>query len=109
MSLGTDNIKIFSDEERNNPSKVFEREDLNNSDISVYYGSEKSDLVNVCQDCNKKQVCIHYQETIYNNFVLKNTLHNPKIVEELGISDKDREKLLNNVYIIIHCKIKEVK
>lgn len=109
MSLGTKNIQIFSDEERANPSKVFEREDLNNSEISVYYGSEKSDLVNICNDCDKKQACKHYKEAVYNNFMLRTFLYNPKIVEDLGISDKDRKKLLNNVYIIIHCKIKEVK
>lgn len=108
MSLGR-KIQVFSDEERANPSKVFEREDLNSSEISVYYGSEKSDLVNVCDDCNKKQACKHYKEAVYNNFMLKTFLYNPKLIEKLGISDKDREKLLNNVYIVIHCKIKEAK
>lgn len=46
-------IEMMTEEERQNPSLVRNREDFKSSSISVYYGSAKPELTHTCLTCKK--------------------------------------------------------
>ena len=109
MSINENNsiISTMTEKERQDPSLLKNREEYQNSMISVYYGSAKKELVNTCLDCRKKDTCSEYKDIRYKEYMLQVGLHNPQIVKETNITEQERQKLLNNVFMIVNCKIKE--
>lgn len=100
-----DNLKVMSDEERNDPSLVKKREDFNNTQIAIYYGSAKSELAEACITCKRKNHCIHYFDAKEQNMQLKRSADISEFTE--GLSPAEIEKIRNNVYIIVNCIFKE--
>lgn len=109
MGIEADNsiISTMTEKERQDPSLIKNREDYQNSMISVYYGSAKKELVNTCLDCKKKGTCKEYKDIREKEYMLQVGLHNPQMVKEMNLTEQDRQKLLNNVFMIVNCKIKE--
>lgn len=109
MGIETDNsiISTMTEKERQDPSLIKNREEYQNSMISVYYGSAKKELVNTCLDCKKKDTCKEYKDVRHKEYMLQVGLHSPQIVKQMNLTEKDRQKLINNVFMIVNCKIKE--
>ena len=101
--LEPDSIKIMTDTERTDASLVKNRKDYQTSDVSVYFGSPKKELEEVCITCKKKDECIQYIDTKYKEQILHREAYNPQI----DIPQVDREKISNNVFIIVKCNYKE--
>lgn len=103
MILEPDSIETLTDEEREDASLVKNRKDYQTSDVSVYFGSSKKELEEVCITCKKKDTCIQYIDTKYKEQMLRGEAYNPQI----NITQEEREKISNNVFIIIKCNHKE--
>lgn len=101
--LEPDSIEMMTDAERADASLVKNRKDYQTSDISVYFGSSKKELEEVCLTCKKKDECVQYLDTKYKEQILRREAYNPQI----EISQADREKISNNVFIIVKCNYKE--
>ena len=99
------NINIMTEEEKKNPSKVMKRVELQESQISVYFGSHKEELAEACLTCKKKDKCNDYKEILMQRQIIKDNAYNPFIGAEL--SKEERDKVANNDYIIINCHNKE--
>lgn len=100
------NISMMTEEERQNPSLVKQRAEYNEAPISIYFGSHKDELVDVCLSCKKKDKCEDYKEITRQRQFLKDNAYNPFILVELG--KEERDKMANNDYFAINCKEKEV-
>ena len=109
MSINENNsiISEMTEKERQNPSLLKDREEYQNSLISVYYGSAKKELVNVCLDCKRKDECKSYKDVRQEEYMLQVGLRSKQIMNEINISEEERQKLMNNVFIVVNCKIKE--
>ena len=96
---------VLTDEERNNPELIKERESYKDSPVSVYYGSKKEGMENACETCKKVSVCPNYKEVVYKETMLKEMTKNIKNIK--GFTRDEVEKLKNNVFIVIKCIDKE--
>lgn len=103
MILEPDSIEMLTDEERADASLVKNRKDYQTSDVSVYFGSSKKELEEVCITCKKKDMCIQYLDTKYKEKMLRREAYNPQV----NITQEEREKISNNVFIIVKCNYKE--
>lgn len=101
--LEPNSIEMMTDAERADASLVKNRKDYQTSDISIYFGSSKKELEEVCITCKKKDKCIQYIDTKYKEQILRREAYNPNV----NISQADREKVSNNVFIIVKCNYKE--
>lgn len=93
-------IKIMSDEEKRNPTLLFERDNYKDAPV-CYFGSKKSVLRNICLSCYKKDSCYQYKDITNKAELIKASVNNPDIGMSLTIEEK--EKLRNNVFIVIEC------
>lgn len=106
-----DDIQVLTEEERQDSSLVKQRQDYKDSPVAVYYGSEKDELDNVCLTCKKYLNCKDRIDVQEQEELLISALNNPNMIKRLynnkDFSEKDIEKLKNNVFIIINCINKE--
>lgn len=105
-------IAVLTKEERQNSSLVKEREEFKQGDVSIYFGSKKEGLNNVCLTCKKKSSCETFKEIKTMARKLKENAFNPFIPlkydkEEYSSEEEAREKIYHNVFIAINCKHKE--
>ena len=105
-------IAVLTKEERQNSSLVKEREEFKQGDVSIYFGSKKEGLNNVCLSCKKKSFCKQNKEIKTMAKKLKENAFNPFIPleydkKEYSSEEEAREKIFNNVFIAINCKHKE--
>ncbi len=98
-------IEMMTEEERQNPSLVKNREDYKNSPISVYYGSAKPELTHTCLNCKKHKFCVDARYAEQQDKWLRENANNPFITA--GLDPVELEKFKHNVFIIINCKFKE--
>ena len=98
-------IEMMTEEERQDPSLVKNREDFKSSPISVYYGSAKPELTHTCLTCKKHGICVDALDAEQQERWLKEGANNPFITA--GMNAEEVEKLKQNVFIIINCKFKE--
>lgn len=98
-------IEMMTEEERQNPSLVKNREDYKNSPISVYYGSAKPELAHVCLTCKKHGTCADALGVERQGEWLKENVNNPFVTASMNT--EEIKKLKQNVFIIINCKFKE--
>lgn len=106
-----DDIQVLTEEERQDSSLVKQRQDYKDSSVAVYYGSEKSELDNVCLTCKKYLNCKDRIDVQKQEELLASAINNPSMVKHLcnnkDFSEQDIEKIKNNVFIIINCVNKE--
>lgn len=100
-------IQVMSDEERKNPKLIKERQDFKENPISIYYGSEKKDLVDVCANCKKRHKCNDYFNTKEQAMQLRRAADISELTMDL--SPEEIEKLRSNVFIVVNCIYKEEK
>ena len=108
MFIDKDNvssIEMMTEEERQHPELVKNRDDYRNAPISVYYGSAKPELTHICLNCKKYGTCVDAQEAEQQEKWLRESACNPFITA--GMNPEELEKLKHNVFIIINCKFKE--
>jgi hypothetical protein len=98
-------IEMMTEEERQDPSLVKNREDYKNSPISVYYGSAKPELTHTCLNCKKHGTCADALGVERQGKWLKENVNNPFVTA--GMNTEEIKKLKQNVFIIINCKFKE--
>lgn len=103
-------IEMMTDEERNNPELLKERQGYKDNPVSIYYGSYKKEIVSACLDCKHKDSCAVSKEIAQMEIVLKDLANHPDQfadkVEDLP--PEAIEKAKTNVFVIVNCIKKEV-
>ena len=100
-----ENLQVLSEEERKNPGLVKQRQNFKESHVSIYYGSAKKELEDVCINCKKKNKCIDYFNIKEQEMQLRRAADISEITA--GFSQKEIDKLKHNVFIAINCIYKE--
>ena len=101
--LKRDVVTMLTDEERADVSLIKNRKEYQKSNISVYFGSPKKELEEVCITCKKKNKCKQYLDIKYKEQVAHRMAYSPHI----DISQAQREKIFHDVLIIVKCNYKE--
>jgi hypothetical protein len=100
-----EDMQVLTEEERQNAELIKQRQDYKSSPVSVYYGSDKDELDNVCLTCKKYLTCQDRIQAEEQGNMLRNAANIKKFTEKF--SEEEIEKLKNNVFIIIKCINKE--
>lgn len=97
--------EVLTDEQRQNPELMKNSDLYQKCDVSVYYGSMKDGIENVCLTCKKRIKCEDYYDIVTRQEHLRKATYNPKFA--YGFKQEELEKLRNNVFIAIKCVNKE--
>ena len=100
-------IDMMTDEERKDPNLIKHREGYKNTPVSVYYGSPKKELEDVCLDCKKNKNCEQYKDIIFKRRFISTIIKDERMSKEFqlqnNMTDADIEKIRGNVFIVINC------
>ena len=99
-------IYTMTEEERQNPNLIKNKKEFQQTPVSIYYGSPKKELVDVCLTCKHILNCTERYQVKIDNMRLKQALNDKEIIEKL--SEQEIEKVKKNVYIVVNCINKEV-
>lgn len=99
------NIDMMTEEERQNPNLVKEREDFKQSPISVYYGSAKPELTHTCLTCKRHGKCEDARNAEQQERWLRDNAE--YLSDKAGLNRKEIDKIKHNVFIIVKCIFKE--
>ena len=112
MFFNNDNsvVEMMTDEERNNPELLKERQGYKDSPVSVYYGSYKKGIVSACLDCKHKDNCTVSKEVARTEIVLKDLANHPDQFADKfeDLPPEAIEKAKTNIFVIVNCIKKEV-
>jgi hypothetical protein len=100
---------MMTDEERVNPSLLKERKEVKENPISVYYGSAKKELQNVCETCKKRMTCKEGNEIKMQDNLLRSAANDKTAIHSLfeEFPEDVIEKAKSNVFIVVNCIYKE--
>ena len=113
MKQGINNLNIgmLTEEEKINANLVKDRKDFKESPVSIYFGSKKEGLDDVCQTCSKCNTCKMYKDILNMRHTILSTLKDESFISHIkskeNFTNKEIEKVKNNVYMAINCIFKE--
>lgn len=99
------NIDMMTEEERQNPNLIKEREIFKQSPISVYYGSAKPELTHTCLTCKRHNRCEDAKNAEQQERWLRDNAE--YLSDKAGLNRKEIDKIKHNVFIIVSCIFKE--
>ncbi len=104
-------IRMMTEEERQDPSLLKQRPEVQETPYAVYYGSEKKELEYVCKTCKNRHDCKAYEDAQIQQEFLRNAVKDKELINHIPhkFSEEELEKLKHNVFIIVKCKFREVE
>ena len=104
-------IKMMTEEERQDPSLLKQRPEVQETPYAVYYGSEKKELEYVCKTCKNRNDCGAYEDAQRQQEFLRDVVKNEELINNIPhkFSKEELEKLKNNVFIIVKCQFREAE
>lgn len=103
------NIEMMTDEERVNPALLYNRKEVKENPIAVYYGSYKPELKHACDTCKKYKNCQYGKDIILQGNLLREAANDPTMRETAlkGLPEDAIEKAKTNVFVVVNCIYKE--
>lgn len=105
------NIGMLTEEERLDANLVKNRKDFKENPISIYFGSKKEGLDDVCETCSRSDICEMHKDIVNTRHKILSSLKDESFISQMkdenNFTNKELEKVKNNVYMAINCIFKE--